>query len=116
MKVLITGATGLIGTALVHLLKNQGYTVHYFTRSKDLIEDEPNCKGFYWNPSMEEIDLGAFEGVTAIIHLAGATVAQRWTTRNKEEIIQSRVQLANLIYKSLQKIEHSVTQFNRFFS
>lgn len=111
MNVLITGATGLIGTELVHLCKKQGYSVHYFTRSRDLIQDQANYKGFYWDPSNEEIDLSAFEGVTSIIHLAGATVAQRWTTGAKADILGSRVQPANLIYNSLQKIDHSITQF-----
>jgi uncharacterized protein (TIGR01777 family) len=67
-------------------------------------------KGYYWNPKTAEIDVAAFTDVDVIVHLAGANVAQRWTTDYKEEIIQSRVLSTQLLFKILQQITHKVTQ------
>jgi len=111
MKVLITGATGLIGRELVKQCKIEGISVHYFTTRKGKIESRPNYKGFYWNPKAGEIDSNAFEGITAIIHLAGATVAKRWTRNYKKEILQSRIQSARLLFDTLKKMDHSVSHF-----
>ncbi len=111
MRYLITGATGLVGKAIVNLCKSHGIQVHYLTTSKDKIENTELCKGFYWNPNLGEIDKAAFENVSTIIHLAGATVAKRWTKAYKNEIIESRVQTAQLLYNTLASIEHQVTHF-----
>ncbi len=110
-KVLITGATGLIGTELVSQLHLKNIDVHYFTTSKNKIENKPNYKGFYWNPENNKIDLKAFEGVSAIINLAGASVSKRWTKSCKKEILNSRTQSINLIYESLQNIDYNVSHF-----
>ena len=101
MKVLITGATGLIGSALVKELQAKGYTINYLTTSKDKIDTKPNYKGFYWNPENNEIDESCIDGVEAIIHLAGASIAKRWTKSYKEEILTSRIITANLLFKTL---------------
>jgi len=111
MKVLITGATGLIGRELVVKCMDEGIYVNYFTTRKEMINDKVNSKGFYWNPEIGEIDIDAFNGVTAIIHLAGATISKRWTEKYKSEILNSRTRSANLIFNSLKKIEHSITHF-----
>ncbi len=111
MNILITGATGLIGKKMVTLLKKDNHIIHYLSTSKSKIEHTPNYKGFYWNPGKGEIDLAAFEDVSVIIHLAGASVSKKWTTSYKKEIIQSRVQSANLLFKTLQSHPNSVKQF-----
>lgn len=111
MKILITGATGLIGRELVSQCLDDGISVHYLTTSKKKLEDRPHYKGFYWDPKHDEIDVSAFEGVTAIIHLAGATVAKRWTRTYKEEIMESRTIPAQRLFNSLKNIDHSITQF-----
>jgi uncharacterized protein (TIGR01777 family) len=67
-------------------------------------------KGFYWNPKTNEIDFAAFTDVETIVHLAGASVAKRWTADYKEEIVQSRVLSTQLLYKTLQQISHNVKQ------
>lgn len=108
MKVLITGATGLIGQEIVKLCHQSDMVVHYLTTSKHKLESEHKYKGFYWNPSNGEIDIDCFEDVEVIINLAGATVAKRWTNSYKQEIINSRVDGAKLIISSLQKNKHSV--------
>ena len=111
MKILITGATGLIGSELVKQCLDDGISVHYFTTRKTKIEDRPNYSGFYWNPLANEIDVAAFSGVSAIINLAGANIGKRWTERYKTEILQSRTQPADLIFKTLKGLDHSVSHF-----
>ena len=111
MNILITGATGLIGKKMVTLLKKDNHIIHYLSTSKAKIEHESNYKGFYWNPSKGEIDLAAFEDVSVIIHLAGASVSKKWTKAYKNEIIQSRVQTANLLLNTLKAHPNKVKQF-----
>jgi NAD dependent epimerase/dehydratase family enzyme len=110
MKILITGATGLIGSALVPLLLRHGISVNYLTTSKEKIKNSEHYSGFYWNPQQCQIDEGALIGVDAIIHLAGATIAKRWTAAYKQEIIESRIFSANLLFNVLKKNPHQVTQ------
>lgn len=111
MKVLITGATGLVGKELVKQCHQDGIAANYLTTSKVKIENRDNYKGFYWNPKKGEVDSNAFEGVSAIINLAGASIATRWTKKNKKIIMNSRVDAINLLYNTLQNIDHSVTHF-----
>ena len=111
MKVLITGATGLIGTRLTKECHQAGISVNYLTTSKEKIEDKPNYKGFYWNPYKEEIDKNAFKDVTTIINLVGAPISKRWTKSYKKTILQSRVKSANLIFKTLKNNKTTVRHF-----
>lgn len=110
-KVLITGATGLIGNELVRQCHANGISVNYLTTSKEKIENSENYKGFYWNPQEEEIDEKAFNGVTAIINLVGASISKRWTDSYKKVILESRVESMELIYKTLTKIDHNIVHF-----
>ncbi|MGV7105505.1 TIGR01777 family oxidoreductase [Flavobacterium sp. U410] len=108
MKVLITGATGLIGGELVKLLLQKGIRVNYLTTNKKKLVKEDNYQGFYWSPVKGEIDLDAFENVDCIIHLAGASVSKKWTPSYKQEIIESRVLSTRLLYQSLLKDQFDV--------
>ncbi|MBW1295602.1 TIGR01777 family oxidoreductase [Aquimarina litoralis] len=110
MKVLITGATGLIGQEIVRLCHQSNIDVNYLTTSKNKLISQNNYKGYYWNPSSGEIDLDCFQDVEIIIHLVGATVAKRWTNRYKQEIIDSRIITTSLLVESLKTIKHSVRQ------
>ena len=110
MKVLITGATGLVGHELIKILLQNGIAVNYLTTSRKKIANEANYKGFYWNPILGEINENAFDEVDVIIHLAGANVAKRWTNSYKQEIIDSRIKTTRLLYKTLEKINHQVSQ------
>ena len=87
MRVLITGATGLIGTKVTQLCQEKGIKVNYLTTTKNKIESKPDYKGFYWNPEKDEIDPEAFKGVSAIINLVGENIAKRWTQEQKDKII-----------------------------
>jgi uncharacterized protein (TIGR01777 family) len=111
MNILITGATGLIGKKMVTLLKKDNHIIHYLSTSKSKIEHTSNYKGFYWHPGKGEIDLAAFEDVSVVIHLAGASVSKKWSKAYKNEIIQSRVQTSNLLFKTLQSHPNKVKQF-----
>jgi uncharacterized protein len=111
MKILITGATGLIGTALAKELLKREYTVNYLTTSKSKLTESDRYVGFYWNPKKNEIDTSCFDGVDAIIHLAGASIAKRWTKRYKKEIVSSRTISANLLFTSLKENNHKVKHF-----
>lgn len=111
MKVLITGARGLIGSELVSLLLQNGHSIHYLSTSKKELQLELNFEGFYWNPSQGIIDENCILNVDAIIHLAGASISKRWTESYKQEIIESRIVSANLLYKLLKNNPNQVKHF-----
>ena len=110
MKVLITGATGLIGTELVSLLLQNGISVNYLTTSKKKIVNELNYNGFYWSPEQGLIDENCLMGVDSIINLAGANIAKRWTNSYKQEIIESRLLSSALLFKVLKNNPNQVKQ------
>lgn len=110
MRVLITGATGLIGQEIVSRCHAQNIMVNYLTTSKSKLEKNDNYQGFFWQPNAKEIDLECFKDVDAIINLAGATISKRWTPSYKKIVLSSRVDTANLLIDSLKNIEHQVTQ------
>jgi uncharacterized protein (TIGR01777 family) len=104
-KILITGASGLIGKRLTDLLLKRGYEVSHLSRSSK----SGLVPSFVWDVDKGEMDSQALEGVDAIIHLAGAGVAdKRWSKSRKEEILISRVKSSQLLYKKLATINHSV--------
>lgn len=111
MAYLITGATGLVGSEILRLCEQQNIVVHYLTTRKSKITQTPLLKGFYWSPNKNKIDSAAFKDVTCIIHLAGATVAKRWTSSYKKEILNSRINTVNLIVETLKTIPHKVSSF-----
>ena len=104
MKILISGATGLIGTELVQLLLANNHSVNYLTTSSQKIVNQEHYNGFFWNPTEGKIDENCLLNVEIIIHLAGATIAKRWTNEYKQELIESRVLSANLLFNTLKKI------------
>jgi uncharacterized protein len=94
MKVLITGATGLVGSALAAHLRSSGATVDALRRPHD------------WNPETGYIDCGRLEGVDAVIHLAGENIAAgRWTELRKQKILDSRVRGTDLLARSLASVK-----------
>ncbi|MDH4404386.1 MAG: TIGR01777 family oxidoreductase [Flavobacterium sp.] len=110
MKVLITGATGLIGTELVSLLLQNGISVNYLTTSKNKIVNELNYNGFYWSPEQGIIDENCLMEVDSIINLAGANISKRWTNSYKQEIIESRLLSSALLFKAIKNNPNQVKQ------
>lgn len=110
MRILITGVTGLVGSAIVKQCHEQGIKVNYLTTSSKKIKDTDNYKGFLWHPLKKEIDKACLQNVSAIIHLAGASIAKKWTTAYKDNIIASRVNVTQFLVSVLQSNAHSVTQ------
>lgn len=86
MKILITGASGLIGRALSSTLKAQGHTIVSAVRREPRRNDEVQ-----WDPKSGTMAATAFDGVDAVVHLAGAGIGdKRWTNDYKMEILESR--------------------------
>ena len=111
-KILITGATGLIGKKLNILLLKSGWTVHYLTTSQAKLDTTTdNLFGFYWNPTEGEIDERAFDGISVVVHLAGASIAQRWSPINKIKILDSRILTAQLLWNTLARKKMTLTHF-----
>lgn len=107
--VLITGATGMIGKALVPALLQKGYKVSMLSRHAKPL---PDTRVFLWNVENQTIDIACFEGVTAIIHLAGENIAgAKWTEKRKKQIVDSRVQSTQLLYRGLAKARNNVRTF-----
>lgn len=111
MRVLITGATGLVGNELVSLLLKNDIHINYLTTSKSKIKNKQEYQGYYWNPTNGTIDDNCIIDVDAIIHLAGASVSKRWTKAYKQEIVESRVLSTNLLCNLLKNKENTVTHF-----
>jgi uncharacterized protein (TIGR01777 family) len=86
-RIAISGASGLIGTALVGHLRSEGHTVQRLVRRKAQAPDE-----IQWDPASNSVDIDALTDVDAIIHLAGANVGDhRWTKKYRAEILNSRL-------------------------
>lgn len=108
MRILITGATGLIGSEIVKQCSAQNIEVNYLTTNKSKLSAEANYKGFYWNPSKNEIDSDCLKGVDAIIHLVGASISKRWTEAYKKEILLSRTKTSELLFNTLKNTANQV--------
>jgi uncharacterized protein len=91
MKILITGATGLIGRAICRRLADEAHQLVVLSRRPDSAEME-GARVFRWEPALGPPESGVWEGVDAVIHLAGESVAAlRWTDEQKRRIRDSRV-------------------------
>jgi uncharacterized protein (TIGR01777 family) len=101
LKVAISGASGVLGTALTALLTTGGHTVLPMVRRKASGPHE-----IAWDPRAGTIEAEKLEGVDAVIHLAGAGVAdKKWTPERKRLILDSRVQGTTLIAKALTRLK-----------
>ena len=104
-RIAITGASGLIGNALVGYLKSQGHTVQRLVRRAAVSSEE-----ITWDPIAGTVDLDALAGVDAVIHLAGAGVSdKRWTKKYKSEILNSRLLGTTTIAKAVAIVKPQVS-------
>ncbi|CAB5063179.1 MAG: TIGR01777 family protein [Actinobacteria bacterium] len=103
-KIAVTGASGLIGSALVAQLKNDGHQVLKIVRRPVRTADEVS-----WDPVKGEIDLQALEGVDAVFHLAGAGVGdKRWSAAYRSEILNSRLLGTTTIATACEQLQPAV--------
>jgi uncharacterized protein len=91
MRVTVTGASGLIGSALVAELREQGAAVTILSRDPSRAQTPDGVQVMHWDPMSEPAPQAALAGTDAVVHLAGENVAQRWTERAKQAIFASRV-------------------------
>jgi len=109
--VLITGGTGMIGKALTQALIERGFNVIILTRHLNDKQKAGSDRLTYaiWDLEKQTIDKNAFAKADYIIHLAGASVAEkRWTKKRKKEIVSSRVDSGKLITDVLKKLPNRV--------
>lgn len=100
MQVLVSGAGGLVGSALVPLLQSDGHSLKCLTRSSRTGEDV-----ITWNPDNDALDAAALEGIEAVVHLAGESIASgRWTAAKKARIRDSRVRGTRLLCERLAQL------------
>lgn len=100
MRIAVTGASGLIGSALVPALRAGGHEVSTLVRRDARAPDE-----IAWDPDAGVLDSAALEGVEAVVHLAGETIGQRWTERARLEIMSSRVEGTRLLAEALASLD-----------
>ena len=107
MKILITGASGLIGQALTKQLNASGHTTVAAVRREPRRNDEVQ-----WNPTTGEMSPSAFDGVDAVVHLAGAGIGdKRWTDAYKMEILQSRTLGTALLADTMASLDKKPSVF-----
>jgi len=107
-KILITGASGLIGTLLTEILLSEGLSVSHLGRTKK----EGKVPSFIWDIDSGGIDTNSLKEVDAVVHLAGAGVAdKRWTAKRKKEILESRIKSTDLLFRTLKNSSHTIKAF-----
>jgi uncharacterized protein len=98
VKVVVSGSTGFIGSALLPVLAAAGHQVTPLVRHKE-------SEAIYWDPQAALLDAEALEGTDAVIHLAGENIAgKRWTSDQKHKILDSRVRGTKLLAETLGKL------------
>ncbi len=98
MNILITGTSGLVGSALVTFLTARGHRVTRLVRRIP----RQGAEEIFWDPGAGRIDAASLDGFEAVVHLAGESIAAgRWTGLRKRRILDSRVQGTNLLARTL---------------
>lgn len=98
MRVVVAGASGLIGTALVSHLESAGHQVVRLVRHPESRAEDAR----FWNPATGDIDDNAFDGIDGVVNLAGAGIGdRRWTVRRKRELRLSRVDATELLVEAM---------------
>jgi len=106
MKILMTGSTGFVGTALCQDLQRAGHLVCRLMRPGTAADKSRRADGFdvNWNPATGELG-GAAVGADAVVNLAGASIAEgRWTTERKKLLLSSRVDTTRALVQALSKM------------
>ncbi len=108
MKIIISGASGLVGKALTDNLRAEGHIVSHLVRSTGNIAPGD----IHWTPTSASIDTAALEGADAVVHLSGANVAEgRWTHARKQVLRSSRIDSTRLLVDSLSRLQQKPQVF-----
>ena len=107
MRVTVTGASGLIGKALVAELHQQEAEITVLSRNPSRTQTSDGVQVMRWDPMSEPAPQAALSRADAVVHLAGENVAQRWTERAKQAILQSRVTGTRNLLAGLEAIDRS---------
>lgn len=106
MRILISGSSGLVGTALCQALKNKGHQVIRLVRDKSKVSDD----AIFWDPENEGWDssysLPKFENMDAVVNLSGENIAGRWTDDKKNKIKSSRVKSTKTLSHILSSLKN----------
>src|SRR2546421_2794444 len=106
MKVIVTGATGLVGRALVRSLLSDGHSVTRLVRGEAQAFHAPGTSAVHWQPEKGIVEAKALEGHDAAVNLAGEPIAEgRWTDEKKRRILESRVKGTHLLAETLAGLE-----------
>jgi uncharacterized protein (TIGR01777 family) len=100
MKIAVTGASGLVGAALVPALEAAGHEVIRLVRRPPASTQE-----LEWDPQAGTIDAAGLAGTHGAVHLSGATIGRRWTEARKAEILDSRVTSTRLLAETLAALD-----------
>lgn len=108
-RILVSGGTGLVGARLCEMLVSKGYEVALLSRRSSNKGPYPT---YGWDIAKGTIDEEAFENIDAIVHLAGAGIAdQRWSKQRKQVILESRVNSTQLLFDTVQKLDIPLKAF-----
>jgi uncharacterized protein len=112
MKILVTGSSGLVGTPLCRSLRADGHTVMRLTRSGSSSQASQLAEAIRWEPPTGSLDLAAMEAADAVVHLAGASIAQgRWTQARKDILRSSRVDSTRHLVSGITKLKQKPRVF-----
>lgn len=107
MKILITGATGFIGSALIEVFENKKCDIAILTRDRSRIKKSANDTKIEVFEDLDQVPCDFH--CDAIINLAGAPISKRWTASYKKELIDSRIGTTRDIYSLVNRLEHKPT-------
>ncbi len=106
MRILISGASGLIGSALSSRLSADGHTI------VRLVRRDAKAGEFTWDPAAGQLDPAAFDGCDAVINLSGAGIGdKRWTDDYKAELVSSRIQTTELLANTIAALDNMPSVF-----
>lgn len=108
MRILVSGSTGFVGTALIESLERQGHTLVRLARPGSPRKNSPahRAQSVEWDPTGGRFDAAGAEGADALVHLAGASIAEgRWNARRKELLRTSRIDATRHLMGALSKLK-----------
>lgn len=105
-RIIISGASGFLGSALIDRLRGERITIQRLRRGSRVAAPD-----IAWRPADGEVDAESLDGAHAIVNLAGAPIARRWTASRKREILESRVGSTALLARTVEQLAHPPSVF-----